>query len=1161
MGIHHSNGDYSALETGVVERMKNIFVCLVFLTAVAGVVSADANITIFFPENTTVNNLTQPLNVSSNETITKWWIVVNRVGESGVFENLTYQFLPFGSSSGTRDISAVNEMVYTASANISLMYNRSSNTTSYVSDALIFASTGNSLSSIDATTTGIFIGKVTPNPFPCLYYYHNIATNSTECRNSTVIGTQDPYRNAASSIYAIKQTGSNAYLTVDTTSVPKIKNGTLLYYNSAAPYPSIEDLNVTNVALFTNGIRGVDVDASGNAFFVGRPAGGQQSPIGLYTRSSNTTTDLRSLVIGDWTNQSILYGTARRNPDGFYFSGSKCTIGFYNQTANSINQISCPFNDKTSTVWGIKTDIDGNAIFVTSNALIGFYNSTSNESSVIQNISQWVVGGKHGIAKIPDGVYVSSSSTQGFGLFNMSNRYFFLPNSTVTLTNETNNVTVFAQTASGSIVSKTVFVSYSPNSPPTASPTLTPANAQRTDVLFANGTVTDSETISGLKASWKLFNGSSVYAFGSSGYTLNNGTVYNFYNLSANTTHTGEVWRFELMGDDGTVNGTAVNSTAVVIHSSNITIDNVTLVVVNLGGNQTVKIIVAATDIDGGSDLNTTCFKNICNDTFTLTDADSGYFVLNLPTDLFQDGLITAYDTHNGSATWVLNFSVTNNLYVQDTSFSANLTVQRIKKTDTINNLDNTYHFFFNVTHSQFDNGSLVSGGSFSGEQQDATHANPTNITSVWAANILNASRTSTTPESESVVQFSVPISIRQNFSLLNTHYYIDLTNIQVDFLPHFDQSVVYNVTDATFFVDITANTTQNFSVLFEKNIVSPLNISVSDCPVGASYFITFCRTFNQTTVGDTAYRFYRTLTKLNVTDAFANQSTFSLAFSKDYYLDWGGSNLLVNYIKLNGDDNAINYTEDTNNIYVTVPNIHTFTGSLINGTYVVDFSYQESYVYTTGGGSITGGATGGGGGGGSAYCGNGICEVAEDSSLCPADCGNVTWSFTPPYRVRQTDRGSCDKYDFVVTNLGEAREITMLFEDSGDGSALWNTFNGTSSRTIINLAAGTLQLPSRKSVSVMTCVPNNAEYKTYRFTLSSIANNRKLVAPVEVQITKVPAPITILENAVKVATTPFVIPSALPAVAFLFTPLTWIFATIIIMSFFGLRKANKRRS
>ena len=88
---------------------------------------------------------------------------------------------------------------------------------------------------------------------------------------------------------------------------------------------------------------------------------------------------------------------------------------------------------------------------------------------------------------------------------------------------------------------------------------------------------------------------------------------------------------------------------------------------------------------------------------------------LDIGDALEQDLVIRANDTSGNVQTYTINFTITNNSYVQDTSGSSDISTQWVKKEDNLTNRNPSTTFKYNITHQDYTGGTLQNGGTFTG--------------------------------------------------------------------------------------------------------------------------------------------------------------------------------------------------------------------------------------------------------------------------------------------------------------------------------------------------------------------------------------------------------------------------------------------------------------
>jgi len=151
------------------------------------------------------------------------------------------------------------------------------------------------------------------------------------------------------------------------------------------------------------------------------------------------------------------------------------------------------------------------------------------------------------------------------------------------------------------------------------------------------------------------------------------------------------------------------------------TINKITLNISNLGATKDERITLNVTDDDNNeyackiSNLVCSISNNLCN--FT-----------NPP-----KGRIWCNDTVGSLNSMLLNYTITNNSYLQNVSFNSNLAIQRIYKKDILTNYGD--NFSYKVTHYNKYSGTPLVGESFSGNLQQGEQAI---LYSEWKGDWLN---------------------------------------------------------------------------------------------------------------------------------------------------------------------------------------------------------------------------------------------------------------------------------------------------------------------------------------------------------------------------------------------------------------------------------------
>ncbi len=181
------------------------------------------------------------------------------------------------------------------------------------------------------------------------------------------------------------------------------------------------------------------------------------------------------------------------------------------------------------------------------------------------------------------------------------------------------------------------------------------------------------------------------------------------------------------------VSNIEINYTALIISNSRtITIDTTSpminwlkLIIDNLGENNLISLIVNAFDLH----IDTAKFNTITNSSWS-----NNQTTLDIDDLLSQSGTIYVNDSATNFDTYILNYTLTNNSYYQNTSFSNNLSEQRIYKNDTLYNYANN-NLTYNITHYNKYSGILLTGGTFAGEL--ASNSN-INLYSEWSGDWLS---------------------------------------------------------------------------------------------------------------------------------------------------------------------------------------------------------------------------------------------------------------------------------------------------------------------------------------------------------------------------------------------------------------------------------------
>ncbi|HDD44267.1 MAG TPA: hypothetical protein ENG63_05340 [Candidatus Desulfofervidus auxilii] len=201
------------------------------------------------------------------------------------------------------------------------------------------------------------------------------------------------------------------------------------------------------------------------------------------------------------------------------------------------------------------------------------------------------------------------------------------------------------------------------------------------------------------------------------------------------------------------------NSRTFTIDTVSPTINWLKLIVDDLGKNNLISLIVNAFDLH----IDTAKFDIITNSSWS-----NNQTTLDINDLLYQSGTIYVNDSATNLDTYILNYTLTNNPYYQNTSFNANLSEQRIYKNDTLYNYANnnlTYH----ITHYNKSASTLITGGTFTGELAGNSNIN---LYSEWSGDWL-------TQETKGNIENS---SYLHNLSSQGIISYLQINNIAINF-------------------------------------------------------------------------------------------------------------------------------------------------------------------------------------------------------------------------------------------------------------------------------------------------------------------------------------------------------------------------------------------
>jgi uncharacterized membrane protein len=252
-------------------------------------------------------------------------------------------------------------------------------------------------------------------------------------------------------------------------------------------------------------------------------------------------------------------------------------------------------------------------------------------------------------------------------------------------------------------------ISYIPDRAPNLTyVNVTPSIPYTTDNLLLNATCEDADSGQTLHAYWRWWNGSTLVNSLTGNTIVSNGTNTLVYNLSAGNTSKGEVWTAEVWCGDGYLNSSAQN-VSVTIQNSAPSVSSVKIVVIDLGLTGDIRLNVTGSDPDGASDLDQAWFGGY------YASFSNGVTSINIPDSFAQAGYVYINDSENAQASFMVNFTLTDNSLNQNASYSHNVSVQGIEKNDTLWNNESSNSLDYYIQHYTPAGASLQSGGTFSG--------------------------------------------------------------------------------------------------------------------------------------------------------------------------------------------------------------------------------------------------------------------------------------------------------------------------------------------------------------------------------------------------------------------------------------------------------------
>jgi len=160
-------------------------------------------------------------------------------------------------------------------------------------------------------------------------------------------------------------------------------------------------------------------------------------------------------------------------------------------------------------------------------------------------------------------------------------------------------------------------------------------------------------------------------------------------------------------------------------------INKILIKIDNLGGTTNISLIVNSTDNLGLTNRDT---LKVGSYTLKINTTENPNQI-DISDLLTQDLLIQVNDSVGNTQNLTINFSLTNNSYSEDTSYSHTLSTQQIQKNDTLTNTGNN-EFYYNVTHTTPSGGTLVSGGNF---YNSLSSGNSANLLSKWSGDWITS--------------------------------------------------------------------------------------------------------------------------------------------------------------------------------------------------------------------------------------------------------------------------------------------------------------------------------------------------------------------------------------------------------------------------------------
>ena len=201
----------------------------------------------------------------------------------------------------------------------------------------------------------------------------------------------------------------------------------------------------------------------------------------------------------------------------------------------------------------------------------------------------------------------------------------------------------------------------------------------------------------------------------------------------------------------------------ITIDTASPTINWLKLIITNLGNTISTLLKINAYDLH----IDTAKFNTITNSSWSDNET-----TLDISDTLSQSGTVYVNDSATNLNSYSLNYTLTNNSYSQNTSFSNNLSEQRIYKSDTLYNYADK-NLTYNITHYNKYSGTLLTGGTFTGELSNNSN---TNLYSEWSGDWLS--------ETEDTYTYFQNTSKTSNLSkqYLINQTYLNITNSAINF-------------------------------------------------------------------------------------------------------------------------------------------------------------------------------------------------------------------------------------------------------------------------------------------------------------------------------------------------------------------------------------------